>query len=262
MIGHRTRASLAQFLSQQDHACIAILLSKHGAQHIGFSYGSAFPLELLNFVRDLGDQAVLAVLAEVVATQSDLRFHVSPKVRFDERLHDLLQCLAMDGYRVEGKSLRQVDPSITDAPPIEDDLVRALLDSGAPCREIIVSKINDSAQSFRDQPPDYNASLTNARIALETLARDVAQALLQPNEPPPYDPDKWGSLLTFMRQRGEISLEEERGLAGVYGFVSPGAHRPVGIPEEQMTRLGRTFVLNMCWFLFQNRLSRLAGGFR
>lgn len=153
MIGHRTRASLAQFLSQQDHARITILLSKHGAQHIGFSYGSAFPLELLNFVRDLGDQAVLAVLAEVVATQSDLRFHVSPKVRFDERLHDLLQCLAMDGYRVEGKSLRQVDPSITDAPPIEDDLVRALLDSGAPCREIIVSKINDSAQSFRASSP-------------------------------------------------------------------------------------------------------------
>jgi len=29
----------------------------------------------------------------------------------------------------------------------------------------------------------------------------------------------------------------------------------VGIPEDQMTRLGRSFALNMCWFLLKNHLA-------
>ena len=72
----------------------------------------------------------------------------------------------------------------------------------------------------------------------------------------PYDPAKWGSVLSFLKTRGEISQDEEVGLAGVYRFLSPGAHRPVGVSEEQLTRLGRTFALNMCWFLLHNHLAR------
>jgi hypothetical protein len=49
-----------------------------------------------------------------------------------------------------------------------------------------------------------------------------------------------------------ITNEEEKGLVGVYGFVSPGSHRPLGIPEEQMTRLGRSLALGMCWFLVKS----------
>jgi hypothetical protein len=29
-----------------------------------------------------------------------------------------------------------------------------------------------------------------------------------------------------------VTLEEEKGLAGVFGFLSPGAHRPMGIPND------------------------------
>jgi hypothetical protein len=61
-------------------------------------------------------------------------------------------------------------------------------------------------------------------------------------------------VIGFVKKAGEISQKEEQGLAGVYGFISEGAHRAVGISEEQMTRLGRTFALNMCWFLLQNHL--------
>lgn len=71
-----------------------------------------------------------------------------------------------------------------------------------------------------------------------------------------YNPAKWGEVIGFLRSSGEITLEEEKGLAGVFGFLSPGAHRPVGIPENQMARLGRSFALNMCWFLLQNRIAR------
>lgn len=68
--------------------------------------------------------------------------------------------------------------------------------------------------------------------------------------------NKWGDLLRFLRERDEISAEEDRGLAGVFGFVSPGAHRAIGLSEEQMTRLGRSLALSMCWFLLQNRYAR------
>lgn len=126
-----------------------------------------------------------------------------------------------------------------------------------PRAQDIIAKINDSAEAFRATPPDYNASLVNARVALETLAVDVAThvASLQ-QSPTTYNPSKWGEVLSFLRSSGEITVEEEKGLAGVFGFLSPGAHRPVGIPEDQMTRLGRSFALNMCWFLLKNHLAR------
>lgn len=152
----------------------------------------------------------------------------------------------------------QTDPSISDAAPLEDDLIAALQNSGAPRAQEIIAKINDSAGAFRAAPPDYNASLVNARVALETLAGDIAAHVASKRQPPvAYNPSKWGEVLAFLRSSGEITTEEEKGLAGVFGFLSPGAHRPVGIPEDQMTRLGRSFALNMCWFLIKNHLARI-----
>jgi hypothetical protein len=208
-------------------------------------------------VRDLDDRTLMHVLTEIVATQGDLRARVNPKYRFDERLHDLKQCLLLDGYAVQDARLVQIDPSIADAAPLEDELVVALQNSRAPRATEIVAKIADSAQAFRATPPDYNAALVNARVALETLAADVAADVASGITPPPtYNPAKWGEVLAFLRSSGEITLEEEQGLAGVFRFLSPGAHRPVGIPEDQMTRLGRSFALNMCWFLLKNHLAK------
>jgi hypothetical protein len=151
----------------------------------------------------------------------------------------------------------QIDPSIADAEPLEDELVVALQSSGAPHATEIVAKIGDSALAFRATPPDYNAALVNARVALETLAADVAADVASGITPAPnYNPAKWGEVLGFLRSSGEITVEEEHGLAGVFRFLSPGAHRPVGIPEDQMTRLGRSFALNMCWFLLKNHLAK------
>ena len=97
----------------------------------------------------------------------------------------------------------------------------------------------------------------NARVALETLAGDIAAHVASLRQAPsPYNSSKWGEVLAFLRSSGEITTEEEKGLAGVFGFLSPGAHGPVGIPEDQMTRLGRSFALNMCWFLIKNHLAR------
>lgn len=234
-----------------------VLLGKYGVQDLSLPHGQLL-YGLLNTLRDLDARTLMLALAEVVATTGDLRARVNPKYRFDERLHDLTQCLLLDGYIIKSKMLVQTDPSIIDAAPLEDDLIDALQKSGAPRAQEIIAKINNSAGAFRSTPPDYNASLVNARVALETLAGDVAahNASQQPT-PPTYNPSKWGEVLVFLRSSGEITVEEEKGLAGVFGFLSPGAHRPMGIPEDQMTRLGRSFALNMCWFLLKNHLLRI-----
>lgn len=256
MIGQRARYSFAQFLELQESMHSIVLLGKYGVQNLSLSHGQLL-YGLLNTLRNLDDRTFMLVLAEVVATTGDLRARVSPKYRFDERLHDLTQCLLLDGYVIQDKRLLQTDPSIADAAPLEDDLIDALQNSGVLRAQEIIVKINDSAAAFRAAPPDYNASLVNARVALETLVDDVAADVAsQQQATPTYNPSKWGEVLSFLRGSGEITVEEERGLAGVFGFLSPGAHRPVGIPEDQMTRLGRSFALNMCWFLLKNHLVR------
>jgi hypothetical protein len=255
MIGQRTRYSFAQFLELQEPMISIVLLGKYGAQHLSLSHGQLL-YGLLNMLRDLDDRTLMLALAEVVATAGDLRARVNPKYRFDERQHDLVQCLLLDGYIIQDKKLIQTDPSISDAVPLEDDLITALQNSGAPRSQEIIAKINDSAGAFRATPPDFNASLVNARVALETLAGDIA-AHVASQAPAAYNPSKWGEVLALLRSSGEITTEEEKGLAGVFGFLSPGAHRPVGIPEDQMTRLGRSFALNMCWFLLKNHLVRI-----
>ena len=220
-----------------------VILGKYGVQHLSLSRGQLL-YDLLNTLRGLDDRTLMLALSEVVATTGDLRARVNPKYRFDERMHDLAQCLLLDGYIIQEKKLVQTDPSIADAAPLEDDLVTALQNSGAPRAQDIIAKINDSAEAFRATPPDYNASLVNARVALETLAVDVAAHVAS------------RYLQSSGRSSADIKVEEEKGLAGVFGFLSPGAHRPVGIPEDQMTRLGRSFALNMCWFLLKNHLAR------
>lgn len=257
MIGQRTRHSFAQFLELQEPMISVVLLGKYGVQHLSFSRAQLL-YELLNTLRGLDDHTIMQVLSEVVATQGDLRTRVNPKYRFDERMRDLKQCLLLDGYIVQDERLVQTDPSIADAAPLEDDLIEALQNSGASRAQEIIAKINDSAGAFRATPPDYNASLVNARVALETLAGDVAADVASRlQDPTNYNPSKWGEVLAFLRSGGEITVEEEKGLAGVFGFLSPGAHRPVSIPEDQMTRLGRSFALNMCWFLLRNHLARI-----
>lgn len=255
MIGLRSRHSFAQFLELQEPTISIVLLSKYGVQHLSLEHGRLLH-GLLDVLRGLDDHTLMLALSEVVATSGDLRARVTQKYRFDERMHDLAQCLLLDGYIIQDKNLIQTDPSIADAAPLEDDLITALRNSNVSQAQEIITKINDSAESFRKTPADYNASLVNARVALETLARNVAARVASRlQSPAAYNPSKWGDVLSFLRTSGEITAEEESGLAGVFRFLSPGAHRPVGIPEDQMARLGRSFALDMCWFLLKNHLA-------
>jgi hypothetical protein len=251
MLSNRTRTSLAQLLELYDTQFCIVLFTKHDLRLVVQSNALLFALN--SALRDQASSVgVGAMLEEVVRTQGDLRNRVTPRYRFDERLDDLSRCLLLDGYKIEGKRVVPLDPSIPETPPIEDDLLESLANSGLDFDRAIRQKLLDSAAAFRAVPPNYNACMNDGRVALESIAREIAKTLVRPSLPQ-YDSTKWGSILTFLRMADFLSAEEEHGLAGVYRFLSPGSHRPVGMTEAEMSRLARAIALSMCWFLVKRK---------
>lgn len=247
MLSNRTRTSIAQLLELYDAQFSITLFQKHGLRLS--IQGGALLFGLNAALRDqAGSNGMSAMLEEIVRTQGDLRNRVTPRYRFDERLDDLGRCLQLDGYKIDGKRVVPLDPSIPDTPPIEDELLESLAKSGLDCDQSIRQKLVDSAAAFRNVPPNYNACMNDGRVALESIAREIAKDLARVNQTS-YDPTKWGSILTFLRLGNFLTLEEEQGLAGVYKFLSPGSHRPLSLTEAEMSRLGRAIALSMCWFL-------------
>jgi hypothetical protein len=232
---------------------VGIIFEKHGLPYSSqIACTEPYALEFLAVLSDSMASAtqdqVHALVNEIVRTEGDLRSRVSPRYRHDERYADLERCLLLDGYTIRGDELVPQDPTIIDTPSVEDDLTHALRHCGLPDAGAVVQKLTDSAEAFRGSPPNFNASLNDARIALQTLATSIATRRL-PKHPGNVDEKKWGSVLAFLRSSGFVTEEEEKGLAGVFGFVSPGSHLPLGLSEMEMARLGRSFVSGMCWFL-------------
>jgi hypothetical protein len=254
MFGKRAQISFSQLLALQPKEEIAVLFNKHDIANDADDY---MPQQRMQFVtealRNTAPQKVLDVLAEFVRLRDVYRFNVSPRYLHDQRWHDMEVCLLLDGYRIADGAVRPADPTIEAFTPIEDDLTAALEASGLPSAGEMVRLMNNSADHFRVNPPDYNASLTSARIALETLAREVATDR-QTQRPVNFDPTKWGQVIAYLRTSDLISKREEDGLTGVYSFISEGAHAPVGMTEQEMVRLGRNLAAGASYFLIKRHL--------
>jgi len=246
MVGSRTIGSLAQYLALQEVDFFLVLLAKHGI-HANVERRKLLR-SLVEYLESAMEQQVLALLDEIARTRGDLRTRVNPKYRYEERFQDLNRCLQLDGYSIEDDGVIRLDPSIDHVPPLDDDLTKELQESGLPEANDIIDKINSSAESFRASAPNYNACLNDIRVALQTLATTIARVWSN-THPGTYESTKWGSVIGYLKNAAFISDEEERGLAGVFGFVSPGSHKPMGISQEEMARLGRVLGLGMCWFL-------------
>ena len=194
------------------------------------------------------------MLDEVLMTRQTLRYGVSPKYLFDERWKDLLLCLELDGCRPgvdengrETDSFMRIEPTIAGVQAVEDDLTLEIGRSGLPGSDEIVQVIGKSADAFQGE--DYNACLNNSRVALQSLARSIALER-QEVEPGNFDPDRWGEVVAYLRKSKFISKQQEAGLTGVFGFVSPGSHTPV-LGEQEFARLGRNLALGFCYFLIK-----------
>src|SRR5262249_42199472 len=258
MIGKRSIRSLAQFLELQNADVLRFLLDKHHLQTSelldAIEYRSGVLNALVTSLESGSEAKIVSLLNEIARTRWDLRYRVSPEYRYDERIADLEACLQLDGY-ILANTLTPIDPSVIGAPPLEDDLTRELLSSGLPSATDVTRKLSDSVDAFRASTPNYNASLNDARVALQALATDIANVRLATNHGT-FDPTKWGSVIAYLRDTGFVTLEEEKGLVGVFGFVSPGSHRPIGFSELEFARLGRSLVTGMCWFLVKRFVSK------
>ena len=248
MISERSKLSLCQFLSLQPQHLQKLLLRKHGIDEDIRTLD-----RLVSTIEDAQPSQLRNLLIEVIRTQGDLRNQVTPKNRYDERWKDLELCLLLDGYKVAGNQLVSVDPTIEGAEPLDDDLTALLRSSDLPEADEVIRMLNNSENAFRRETPDVNACLTDARVALETTARAIANVRRQ-SYPGSYDESKWGQVLAYLRTSNLIIEEEEKGLAGVYGFVSPGAHRFVGPDHLEMARLGRSLSTGMLYFLVKRYL--------
>ena len=245
MISERAKLSLCQFLDLQPRPFLGVLLRKNGM------VAEVHDLETLAFVVQaaLPDQ-LRSLLSEVFRTRRDMRNQVAPRYRYEERWADLEHCLLLDGYKVVNDQLVAVDPTIEDAGALSDDLTTLINESGLPQADEIIAMLDNSTAAFRGVPPDVNACLTNARIALQTTATSIADERQQ-SHPGNYDKSKWGQVLAYLRTSCLITTQEENGLAGVFGFVSPGAHEPFGPDDIEMARLGRSLAIGMLYFLIK-----------
>ena len=248
MLSLRSKLSLCQFLALQEQGFLRATLLKHGVQvEKWHPNGSAVDV-LGNSVLQASETALQSILGEIARTQGDLRSRVNPRYRYDERWADLMRCLELDGYRMDGQDLRIGDPTIADTAPLDDDLTAEINRSHLPAAAGIAEVLDKSTEAYRKTPPDYNACLTNARIALQALASGIAKQRRN-NHPGSFDDDKWGQVLSYLCKSGFVSKKEEEALAGVFGLVSDGAHVPVGLTEQEMVRLGRSLIISICFFL-------------
>jgi len=171
----------------------------------------------------------------------------------------LRRSLLLDGFRavIEGpfeeRGLVAADPTVVDQPVVEDDLTEAIKHSDLAEAQDILATIGRSADSFRAESPDYTASLTHSRNALNDLAKAIAREWRK-NNSGSYQEDKWGQVVAFLRTSGFISEKEEDGVTGAYSFISAGVH--ASLTESETARLGRTLAHSMAYFLTKRWLDK------
>jgi hypothetical protein len=247
MLSTRTRLSVSQLLGTIDLDSVRLLLEKHG-----------FPTRDKYHAQELLKQGLpgtpdklQGLLDEIIRTHADLKSKRWGNAQpFDERWEDLVHCLSLQGYRLEDGTLIPVDPTVEGTVQIEDDLVSELKRSHLNGCQAIVLALENSANGFRRVPADYNGCLTNARVALQTLAAGIARAR-RTGHPGDFHEESWGEVMGYLRASGLLTEREEKGICGVFGFLSEGAHRPLGVSEEEMARLGRSLAASMCYFLIK-----------
>ena len=258
-LSSRSKLSLCQFLLLFRRPSLRLLLDKHGIPHeLEEEYPRDATAALTESVCEAASATQLGNLVQEIArTERTLRCEVEPRYRFDQRWEDLLLCLELDGYRAErsqmlGGTTRivAIEPTIDGAAAVDDDLSQQLQAAELPNADEIAQLLDSSATAFRDR--EFNACLTNARVGLQTLATAVAREQLaraRNENQGTFDERRWGQVVAYLRTSGVITYDQEQGLTGVFSFLSPGAHTPIGFNEQEFARLGRSFAVTMCYFL-------------
>jgi len=258
-ISDRSKYSLCQLLELFSDGKVATLLRKHGLPVDELEIHSNINAQIDDVPASVRDEILRSpptvignILEEIGRKHDSFRQKVAPRKSFDQHWQDLSMSLLLDGYRAEEipehgtvqYQFVRIDPAIHGIEPIEDDLTKELGQSGLPDSDEICRMLRESGSAFCEE--DFNACLSKVRIALERIAVGMANSMQKESE---NRSARWGHAVAFLRQSGNISEQEETCLTGVYGFISPGSHVPVGADEMEFVRMGRNLSFTCCYFL-------------
>ncbi|EPW6426620.1 TPA: hypothetical protein NJ550_004403 [Vibrio parahaemolyticus] len=243
-VSRRSKFSLAQLLSVIDKPTVYVIFDKFGFAPRAVASPAGIADELLS----ASDTLLSDVILEVVHTAKTLRSKTSPKYQFDDQFSLLEKSLLLDGYQIEGNSVTALDPNFVGKEPVEDALIKEVQESSIVNKQDIVDAIKFSADDFVKAQPDYNGSLTNIRIALETLVREIA---FDKGFTTTRTGNTWGPSLNYLKTNGFIDQKDENALSSVYTFISNGAHIPLEFSQEEFVRLGRNLCYSMCYFVIK-----------
>jgi hypothetical protein len=241
-ISRRTKISLSQLLGVIDKPIISIILDKYGLDESSVSTVVNIRDEITSSpMNELTD-----LVLEIISTGKTLRNSATPRYKYDEQFEEFRKSLLLDGYKIEDKSISALDPNYEGKEPVEDALLIELKNSGLDNDEKIEKCIISSASDFLKSPADFNGSLTNIRVALETTIRKIAVIRGYSSSNP--SGNTWGPSLAHLKNSGFFTEKEEKALAAIFTFISDGAHIPLGFSEEEFIRLGRNICSSMCYF--------------
>lgn len=248
MLSRQVLASMAQLLFTLSHDGRYTLIYKHFGVDIS-NYGGG-QRAFLNLFEDQDWDAIMSLLKELASRSTAIRVQALSGSVFDERWEDLRKWLLYDGWNVEENELVRIAPAAEEATGTREKLLEDLAVSGLDADHAIAGFVEDAAASFTADTPDFNDSVTKVRLSLETLARRAAWDISD-RGPGDYTDDSWGRALLYLRQHNVIEQAEEEVLARIYTFISPSAHVPKGMSDEEWARLARTFGLGGTYFLLQ-----------
>tara|TARA_R110001583_G_scaffold183984_1_gene342866 strand:+ start:2168 stop:2917 length:750 start_codon:yes stop_codon:yes gene_type:complete len=243
-ISRRTKFSLSQLLSVVERPIVYVIFDKFGFD----PQSVASPVGISEEIKSSSDAQLSELLIEVVHTNNTLRNNTSPKYKFYDQYSVLNKSLLLDGYLIENKSIRALDPNFDGQEPVEDALIVELDNSTLHNKDSIKRAVKASADDFVKVQSDFNGSLTNIRIALETLVREIA---FTKGFTTTRTGNTWGPSLGYLQTNGFICQKEEQTLTSVFTFISDGAHVPIGFSQEEFVRLGRNMCTSMCYFVIK-----------
>ncbi|MBF0308257.1 MAG: hypothetical protein HQL56_01850 [Magnetococcales bacterium] len=244
-LSKRSKMSLVQFFLRFNRHEQQILFEKHDIHDVWYSFDV-----IRESLESASEESITSLLDEMCRTPVSMRRCMDDDIYF-ERWGDLCRNLELDGY------IRRIDewghpsgPFIANDPapagqePLEDLLTVEFDESHLNGAEDILGLLSKSAKAY--VRGDHNAALVNARIALESTARALADSPTSP------DSIKWGSILCDLKRRDMITDEHEKALAGVYGILSKAAHHHM--TEQEYARFGRSLACSMIFFLLRVKL--------
>lgn len=241
-VSRRTKFALSQLLGVIEKPTVHVIFDKF---HFDPQMASS-DAGISNEVKAATEDVLSELLVDFVSMSRTLRNKTTPKYVFDEQYSIFEKSLLLDGYKIKDGAIESLDPNFKGHEPIEDALLNALDASGLQNKDSIKQSINASAEDFVKAQPDYNGSLTNIRIALETLVREIAFCKGFTSS---GGGNTWGPSLAYLKKNGFIDQNEEKALAAIFTFVSNGAHIPLGFSHEEFVRLGRNMCSSMCYFV-------------